>query len=68
MSDCRRFADDTNLTYADKDYNHVFPALNPKKLARSANKLSLNALKTKGMFISTRHKLATIPGQPENFG
>jgi hypothetical protein len=28
MSDCRRFADDTNLTYADKDYNHVFPALN----------------------------------------
>ena len=40
MSDCRLFANDTNLTYADKDYNHVFPAMNsdlslyPKKLAR----------------------------------
>jgi hypothetical protein len=36
----------------------------PKKLARS-NKLRLNALKTKCMFISTRHTLTTIPDQPE---
>ena len=45
MSDCRLFADDTNLTYADKDYNQVFSAINSDlnilKSWLDANKLSL---------------------------
>jgi hypothetical protein len=69
MSECRLFADNTNLThmqYADNVYNHVFYAmnsdLNTLKSWLDANKLvSLNALKTKCMFISTRHRLATTP-------
>ena len=69
MSDCRLFADDTSLTYADKHYNQVFSAMNNDlnilKSRLDGNKLSLNALKTRCMFISTRHKLATIPEQPE---
>ena len=69
MFDCRLFADDTNLTYADKDYKQVFSAMNSDlnilKSWLDAKQLSLNALKTKCMFISTRHKLATIPDQPE---
>ena len=58
MSDCRLFADDTNLTYVDKDYNQVFSAmksnLNIPKSWLDANKLSLNALKTKCMLIFIR--------------
>ena len=69
MFDCRLFADDTNLTYADKDYKQVFSAMNSDlnilKSWLDAKQLSLNALKTKCMFISTRHKLETIPDQPE---
>ena len=45
MSDWRLFADDTNLTYADKDYNQVFSAINSDlnilKSWLDANKLSL---------------------------
>ena len=63
------FADDTNLTEADNDYNQVLYAmnsdLNTLKSWFYANKLGLNAVKTKCMFISTRHRLATISDQLE---
>jgi hypothetical protein len=63
------FADDTNLTEADNDYNQVLYAmncdLNTLKSWLDANKLGLDAVKTKCMFISTRHWLATIFDQPQ---
>ena len=59
ISDERLYADDTNLTYASKDPNQLFSVMNNDLITLknwlNMNKLSLNALKTKCMFIAT-HK------------
>ncbi|CAB3991327.1 Hypothetical predicted protein [Paramuricea clavata] len=62
------YADDTTLTYADNDINQLLSVMDSDLLSLrnwlNINKLSLNTLKTKCMFIATRHKLATLPSQP----
>ena len=67
VSDGRLFADDTNLTFADSNPDKLISVLNDnlKTLQNllNLNKLSLNAIKTKCMFIS-RQKLSTIPEEP----
>ena len=68
ISDGHLYADDTSLTYADNDINQLLSVMNSDLLSLrnwlNINKLSLNTLKTKCMFIATRHKLATLQSQP----
>ena len=65
VSDGRLFADDTNLTFADSNPDKLISVLNDdlKTLQNwlNLNKLSLNAIKTKCMFMAARQKLSTIP-------
>ena len=65
-TDGRLFADETYLTYADNDPDKVISVLNDdlKTLQNwlNSNKLSLNAIKTKCMFIASRQKLSTMVG------
>ena len=67
-TDGRLFADDTNLTYADDNPDKLISVLNDdlKTLQNwlNLNKLSLNAIKTKCMFIASRQKLGIIPEEP----
>ena len=68
LSDEHLYADDTTLTYADNDFDQILTVMN-KDLHElddwlNKNKLSLNVIKTKCMFIGTRQKLATLPSQP----
>ena len=68
VSDGRLFADDTNLTFADSNPDKLISVLNDdlKTLQNwlNLNKLSLNAIKTKRMFMASRQKLSTIPEEP----
>ena len=68
LSDEHLYADDTTLTYADNDFDQILTVMNRDLHAldvwRNKNKLSLNVIKTKCMFIGTRQKLATSPSQP----
>ena len=68
LSKPKMYADDTNLTYAAKNQDELVSAMNRDlvhlKQWLSANKLSLNVLKTKCMFIGTRQKVSSIPSQP----
>ena len=73
VSNGRLFADDTNLTYADDDLNKfnkiisVLLVLNDDlKILQNwlnMNKLSLNVMKTKYMFVASRQRLSNIPEQ-----
>ena len=68
LSDEHLYADDTTLTYADNDFDQILMVMNKDLHALddslNKNKLSLNVIKTKCMFIGTRQKLATLPNQP----
>ena len=68
VSDGHLFADDTNLTFADSNPDKLISVLNDdlKTLQNwlNLNKLSLNAIKTKCMFMASRQKLSTIPEEP----
>ncbi|CAB3995413.1 Hypothetical predicted protein, partial [Paramuricea clavata] len=68
VSDGSLFADDTNLTFADSNPDKLISVLNDdlKTLQNwlNLNKLSLNAIKTKCMFMASRKKLSTIPEEP----
>ncbi|CAB4039741.1 Hypothetical predicted protein, partial [Paramuricea clavata] len=61
------FADDTNLTYADDDLNKIISVLNDDleilQNFLNMNKLSLNVMKTKYMFVASRQRLSNIPEQ-----
>ncbi len=61
------FADDTNLTYTDNDLNKITSVLNDDlKILQNwlnMNKLSLNVMKTKYMFVTSRQRLSNIPEQ-----
>ena len=65
LSDEHLYADDTTLTYADNDFDQILTVMNRDLHALddwlNKNKLSLNVIKTKCMFIGTRQKLATLP-------
>ena len=67
VSNGRLFADDTNLTYADNDLNKITSVLNDDlKILQNwlnMNKLSLNVMKTKYMFVASRQRLSNIPEQ-----
>ena len=67
VSNGRLFADDTNLTYADSDLNKITFVLNDDlKILQNwldMNKLSLNVMKTKYMFVASRQRLSNIPEQ-----
>ena len=67
-SDGRLYADDTNLTYAADDPEHLFTVMRQDliELKRwlKTNKLSLNTSKSKCMVIATRHKRLAIPDDP----
>ena len=67
-SDGRLFADDTNLTFADSSPDKLISVLNDDRNTLqnwlNLNKLSLNAIKTKCMFMASRQKLNTIPDEP----
>ncbi len=69
VSNGRLFADDTNLTNADNinDLNKITSVLNDDlKILQNwldMNKLSLNVMKTKYMFVASRQRLSNIPGQ-----
>ena len=60
----RMYADDTHLTYADKDVNILQSCLNEDLLNISkwliTNKLTLNMTKTEVMLIGSRQKLNTL--------
>ena len=62
------YADDTHLTYADKDVNIIQSCLNEDLLNISkwliANKLTLNMTKTEFMLIGSRQKLNTLTTSP----
>ena len=64
----RMYADDTHLTYADKDVNIIQSCLNEDLLNISkwliANKLTLNMTKTEFMLIGSRQKLNTVTTSP----
>ena len=64
----RMYADDTHLTYADKDVNIIQSCLNEDLLNISkwliANKLTLNMSKTEFMLIGSRQKLNTLTASP----
>ena len=67
LSDEHLYADDTTLTYADNDFDQFLTVTNKDLHALDdwlKNKLSLNVIKTKCMFIGTRKKLATLLSQP----
>ena len=55
------YADDTHITYADKDWNIIQSCLNEDLLNISkwliANKLTLNMTKNEFMLIGSRQKL-----------
>ncbi len=67
VSNGRLFADDTNLTYAANDLNKITSVLNDDlKILQNwlnMNKLSLNVMKTKYMFVASRQRLSNIPEQ-----
>ena len=67
VSNGRLFADDTNLTYADDDLNKIISVLNDDlKILQNwlnMNKLSLNVMKTKYMFVASRQRLSNVPEQ-----
>ena len=62
------YADDTHLTYADKDLNIIQSSLNEDLLNTSkwliANKLTLNMTKTEFMLIGSRQKLNALTASP----
>ena len=62
------YADDTHLTYADKDVNIIQSCLNEDLLNISkwliANKFTLNMTKTEFKLISSRQKLYTLTASP----
>ena len=62
------YADDTHLTYADKDVNIIQSCLNEDLLIISkwliTNKLTLNMTKTEFMIIGSRQKLNALTGSP----
>ena len=62
------YANDTHLTYADKDLNIIQSRLNEDLLNISkwliANKLTLNMTKTEFMLIGSRQKLNTLSASP----
>ena len=62
------YADDTHITYADKDLNIIQSCLNEDLLNISkwliANKLTLNMTKTEFMVIGSREKLNTLAASP----
>ena len=64
----RIYADDTHLTYTDKDVNIIQSCLNEDLLNISkwliANKLTLNMTKTEFMLIGSRQKLNTLTVSP----
>ena len=64
----RMYADDTHLTYADKDVNIIQSCLNEDLLNNSkwltANKLTLNMTRTELMLIGSRQKLNTLTASP----
>ena len=61
------YADNTNLTYSAVDQTELFLAMNHDlvelKEWLNSNRLSLNVVKTKYMFIGTRHKTSSISKQ-----
>ena len=66
VSNGRLFADDTNLTYTDNDLNKITSVLNDLKIVQNwlnMNKLSLNLMKTKYLFVASRQRLSNIPEQ-----
>ena len=67
-SDGRLFADATNLTFADSNPDKLISVLNDdlKTLQNwlNLNKLSVNAIKTKCMFMASKQKLSTMPDEP----
>jgi uncharacterized linocin/CFP29 family protein len=68
VSNGRLFADDANLTYADDDLNKIISVLNDdlkilQTIGSNINKLSLNGMKTKYMFVASRQRLSNIPEQ-----
>ena len=62
------YADDTHLTYTDKDVNIIQSCLNEDLLDISkwlvANKLTLNMTKTEFMLIGSRQKLNALTASP----
>ena len=64
----RMYADDTHLTYADKDVNIIQSCLNEDLLNISkwliTNKLILNMTKTEFMLIGSRQKLNAVTASP----
>ena len=68
FSQTRMYADDTSLTFASTDVNHLNNCLN-YDLSKvytwlSANKLTLNLTKTEFMLIASRQKLSSISERP----
>ena len=68
FSQTRMYADDTSLTFASTDVNHLNNCLN-YDLSKvytwlSANKLTLNLTKTEFMLIASRQKLSNISERP----
>ena len=65
LSDEHLYVDHTTLTYANNDFDQILTVMNRDLHALddwlNKNKLSLNVIKTKCMFIGTRQKLATLP-------
>ena len=62
------YADDTHLSYADKDLNIVQSSLNEDLLNISkwliANKLTLNMTKSECMLFGSRQKLNALTASP----
>ena len=62
------YADDTHLTYADKDVSIIQSCLNEDLQNIStwliANKLTLNMTKTEFILIGSRQKLSTLTASP----
>ena len=59
--------DETNLTFASKDPEELFPSLTDlgnMKQWLDSNRLSLNVLKTKCLFTGTRQRISLLPSEP----
>ena len=68
-SDVRMYADDTNLTYASKDPDELLSSRTRDsgnlKQWLDSNRLSLNVVKTKCLFIGTWHKISLLPNSSD---
>ena len=63
LSDARKYADDTNLTFASKDPEELFSSLT-HELDNLKQWLDSNVLKTKCLFTGTRQRMSLLPSEP----